>query len=111
MRDTWPRQDIETGYTEAQATQHAINSHAPFERTLQMVAEVHRRLERTGSDGRELVMLLENGTELSGRAKGALIYCSGWRRRQESYQRWLRYRGKKTNFAGGLDKVPSNMLD
>ncbi len=104
MRDTWPSQDVETGYTDAPQTQHAISSHAPFEGVLQMVAEVHRRLEWTGSDGRELVLMLEHGTDLSSNAHDALRYCSGWRRKDTSFKDWLRLREwrkmKRESFQG-----------
>ncbi len=92
MRDTWPREDRETGYTEAPPTQHAIRPGAPFERPLQIVGEIRARLSKTGQDGRELVLMVENKSdELSTRARNALNYCSGWRRKRD-YGDWLKQR-------------------
>ncbi len=91
MRDTWPREDKETGYTDAPLTQHAINSHASYESTLQVVAEVHYRLDNCGRDGRELVLMIETEADLSDGARNALKYCSGWWRKSK-YQDWLRNR-------------------
>ena len=92
MRDTWPSDPRQqSGYTEAPPTQHAIKATAPFERPLQVVAEVRNRLEKTNGDGRELVLMLtgRKDYELSTRARNALYYCSGWRRKDSEYSQWL----------------------
>ncbi len=96
MRDTWPSED--TDYTDAPPTQHSLAPSAPFERVLQVVAEVRNRLAKTGPDGRELVLMLENKAELSSGAKDALSYCSGWKRKRDDYRRWLTQRERRKIF-------------
>lgn len=92
MRDTWPGEEAASGYTDAPPTQHAISRHAPFERPLQVIGEVRYRLRKTGSDGRELGLMIENKRiyqEFSSGAKWALGYCSGWNRKRRSYLAWV----------------------
>ena len=96
-RDTWPVEEQDTGYTEAPKTSHAVSAHAPFERTLQVVGDITRRLERTGKDGRLLVLEVHNSVPLSQDARNALNYVNGWREKHRSYTQWLadrKYRKK-----------------
>lgn len=88
-QDTWPVGPKETGYTESPKTSHTINAHAPYEKPLQIVAELHYRIDRTGKDGRLLVLEVLNQCNLSNEANQALSYVSGWKRKHRSYRQWL----------------------
>ncbi len=92
-RDSWPREESDSGYTEAPRTGHtSISANAPYEKPCQIVAELHYRIERTGQDGRELIMLIRDEAGLSTAARNSLNYISGFKRKREDYKRWLRYR-------------------
>ena len=86
----WPSE--ETGYTDAPQTSHSINAHAPFEKVLQVVGDVTKRLKKTGKDGRLLVLEVQNNSDLSKDARNALNYVSGWREKPSGYPKWLRNR-------------------
>jgi len=91
--DTWPVET--TGYTEEFKSSRNINAHAPYEKTLQVVAELHFRIDRTGKDGRLLLLEVLNQCNLSNEANQALSYVSGWRRRRQSYRQWKADRKQK----------------
>jgi hypothetical protein len=88
----WPEEDKgETGYNDT-PVQHSQPSTAGFTRPIQEIAEVIKRLERTGKDGR--LLLFESRSrdtveELSQDARNALNYCAGWKRKHRSYRQWL----------------------
>ena len=94
-RDTWPSEGRETGYTDAPRTQKLNVSHAAYEFTLQEVGELHHRLEKTGKDGRLLILEMHvrlaydtSPRNLSREARAALGYISGWRRKRQSFTQW-----------------------
>lgn len=97
-RQTWPLEEKDTGYTGAPPTQHAASAHAPFERTLQIVGDITGRLEKTGKDGRLLVLEADCGAPMSQDARNALNYISGWKEKRQGYRQWLadrKYREKR----------------
>jgi hypothetical protein len=92
----WPPEDKgETGYNDT-LVQHSQPSTAGFTRPIQEIAEVIKRLERTGKDGQNLLLWVKRG-ELyrdcfSQEAKNALNYCVGWKRKSLEYVTWLKQR-------------------
>ncbi len=90
INDLWPPEGRETGYTDG--PQHFISAHAAFERPMQIVAEVHWRLERTKQDGKLLVLQVKSDVNLGQAARDALAYCSGWRRKRLGYSAWKKQR-------------------
>ncbi len=101
-RFTWPGEDKATGYTEAPRTGYgAVKAHAPYERVVEIVSELAWRLNRTGKDGRLLVMEIKLEGGLSRDALNALWYVVGRRHKTSSYQDWLKqrkYLNKKKNY-------------
>ena len=73
---------------------------APFAKVIAIIAEVDYRLQRTGVKGELLAEQAVNREKmlyLSARAKDALYYISGWKRKDRSFTDWLkdrRYRQK-----------------
>jgi hypothetical protein len=110
-RYTWPSEKQETGYTQAPETQHAINSHAPYERVCQVVGEVGKRLERTGKDGRILVFETKSGNVLSQDARNALNYSCGNKRKNMRYGDWLRSRRFRQKYVTNVTKSVTLPLD
>ncbi len=105
--DRWPRK--ESGYTEAPPTQHSVSPHAPYEAVKRETGEIIKRLERTGKDGRLLVLGVHSGQsikELSTDARWALGYVSGWRRKRQSYSRWRIEKSRPKNTQKGVFSVP-----
>lgn len=110
----WPRDPEESGYTGGSVKQHY--QHAYFETPIQMIAEVTVRLERCGKDGAlarasigyrydlMTLALLMNTTidRLERRITRVVKYCSGWRRRQVTYNEFVQRRRQpaKRRFAG-----------
>lgn len=69
-----------------------IKAKAYFEIPCSILAEVLFRLNRTGKDGTILLKSIKAGEtfgELCYEARSALYYCSGWRRKHQSYSQWL----------------------
>jgi hypothetical protein len=88
-----PRKDA-TGYNELKI-QTSPSSHANFESILVITAELIKRLEATGKDGRLLLFesrCKDNYNEFSQDARNALNYVAGWSRKHLSYQAWLKQR-------------------
>jgi len=65
-----------------------------FIAAITVLSELEIRLDKTGADGQKLwKQVAEEGRELrhlSPRAKQALMYIKGWRRKRMSYRRWVR---------------------
>lgn len=64
-----------------------------FANAINVLAELEVRLEATGGDGKKLrEQVLEGRTfsNISPRARAALMYIKGWRRKRISYARYLR---------------------
>ena len=93
-KGSYPPRPDPTGYIERPGIgTNAISAHARFERPCQLAAEVDARLERTGKDGdvlcHEVIVLQARAYGLlSGSARSALSYISGWRRKRGSYAKW-----------------------
>jgi len=89
----WPPEVRETGY---EGHNKQRSNHAPYEASCLITSEVLSRLERTGGDGETLVWEVQHGLNnynlLSPRARTAVNYVSGWRRRRLGYQAWLKQR-------------------
>ncbi|MDD5338464.1 MAG: hypothetical protein PHG35_03510 [Dehalococcoidales bacterium] len=95
----WPSEEKgESGYNDT-PVQHSQPSSAGFTRPIQEIAEVIKRLERTGKDGRLLLIEVKNAElklkhgsyvqEYSHEARNALNYCCAWKRKHRSYRQWL----------------------
>lgn len=88
----WPPDPRETGYTDAGIRRSHTSSHAPFEKAAEVHAELDWRLQWTKRDGQTLLEEINNGLvkyyELSSVARLALDYCTGRRRRRETYWHW-----------------------
>jgi hypothetical protein len=62
-----------------------------FERWIDAIVEIDARVEACGEAGEALRWEAPNVEvidQLSPPARRALNYCSGWRRRRETYERW-----------------------
>ncbi len=92
-RYTWPDGDT----AEAPKTSHASNAHAPYEKVVQVVGELSRRLERTGKDGRLLVLEVKQEGGLSNDARNALNYACGDKYKNMEYFDWMRQRRYRNN--------------
>lgn len=95
----WPEEEkSKTGYDDVKV-QHSQPSTAGFTRPIAEIAEVIKRLERTGKDGRLLLVEIKNAElrlrrgsyvqEYSKDARNALNYIIGWKRKHRSYRQWL----------------------
>jgi hypothetical protein len=77
-----------------------INTEAAFVNARIVMGELNYRLGRTGLKGRLLTEECKNREEmddLSNEAKEALYYVSGWRRRDLSFNGWLKQRRYRRN--------------
>lgn len=75
----------------AERTQKQKTSGAPGETMLCVIAELEVRLKSCGEAGEALqdeAPTVETMGQLSRPAMRALNYCSGWRRRRQSYAQW-----------------------
>ena len=95
---SWPDDPhkLETGYDDVRI-QTSTPNHANFEPVLQITGELINRIQRTGKDGR--LLLLESRTrdnykEFSQEARNALYYCCGWARKRQGYRQWLADRSR-----------------
>ncbi len=102
LRDgTWPREPVETGYTEAPISSRRTSKEAPFVKPTCIAAEVDIRLQTTSTDGKLLIAEIQGGKRISDleyESRQALNYVSGWKRKRLSYNIWLsqrRYRAKQ----------------
>ncbi len=89
-RFDWPKQ--ESGYSEAPKTQHSVNARAEFEIVAQTVGQLSGRIQKTGKDGRLLVLEVQTEGGLSWDARNALSYCCGDREKIMPYSHWLAQR-------------------
>lgn len=102
----WPPEYSVTGYTD-DGFMKRVNKEAGFVKPTIIVAEVNKRLERTGVHGKLLRAEIIAGLELSEESKSALRYCSGRRRKQMSFLQWQRkgkYEEKLRNRNFDMDK-------
>ena len=83
----WPANPEGTSYIDP-AVRTQPRSNASFEIPVSILAEVERRLNKTGEDGEDLRQLISQGTELTNRATQALNYVSGWRDRRMTYAQY-----------------------
>ena len=87
---SWPANPDSSSYVDSPIRSRQFNADAYFTKPTEMVAEVMTRLNRT-EDGSCLMEEIHSGlTErylLSPKARKALNYISGWRRRKESYKK------------------------
>jgi hypothetical protein len=94
----WPLK--ESGYID---THENVQTSTPLtpahQTTIEVWAELVKRLDRTGEDGETLRSEAAAGMDiyqLSRAAKNALNYCSGWRRRLTPYAVWKAKRRYKS---------------
>ena len=91
----WPANPEGTSYVDPIVHVQARQK-APFETAAQIYAEVSIRLEATGEAGEVLLEEIQSGLNdvelLSGFARSALNYMSGWPRRKMCYNAWRRQR-------------------
>jgi hypothetical protein len=97
----WPPDQRETGYTET-SIRGTRSIRAPFEKPVQIFAEITTRLVSTREAGEALVDEVQVGINeyesLSRPARRALNYVSGWKRRRMSFANWktqAKYRQSK----------------
>ena len=91
---SWPPNPDGSGYIDPQI-KTGYRSEAYYTKPVEILAEVLRRLKRTGTDGKLLKAQVENGRDIEGlepEARSALMYVKGNRAKRMSYQRWLRHR-------------------
>jgi len=87
------------------------NLKSPFEAASCVIAEIEARIEACGEAGETLVyeapraqrkpataLLREYYDGLSPAARRALNYCSGWRRRRQTFAEWKRDQRKNHKF-------------
>jgi len=91
----WPANPEGTSYVDPIVHVQARRK-APFETAAQIYGEVSDRLEATGEAGQVLLEEIQSGLTdvnlLSGFARSALNYMSGWPRRRMCYNAWRRQR-------------------
>jgi hypothetical protein len=92
----WPEDPLlkDTGYQDVDV-QTSPSSHANYEAVLVITAELIKRLEATGKDGRLLLFesrCKDNYGEFSQDARNALNYVAGWKRKRLKYSDWLKQR-------------------
>lgn len=105
-RFTWPSEEG-TGYTDAPKTSFSNAAHAPYEKIVQCVGMLSARLERTGKDGRLLVLEVESESkDLSKDARNALYYSCGRNHKRMKYADWLAHRKYRQK---NIDHVHRNM--
>jgi len=109
----YPRNPKETGYVDAPSKSKTINIKAPFQKAVDIHAELSGRIERAGVDGLMLEFLysFENTNELfviehmaqclnlerrevEQRIRNALYYVSGERRKKTTYSQYQRDNSK-----------------
>jgi len=76
---------------QTELVQKSRNISAAFESVSCVIAEIEARLAMCGEAGEALVdeaPQVDTIEQLSRPARRALNYCSGWRRRKESYKKW-----------------------
>lgn len=104
--DNWPAEEKDTGYDNT-PIQHGVRAEAPYARFRQITADVISRLERTGKDGRLLLLEVKTDrlwSEYSQEARDALNYVNGWRVKRLGYQAWVRQRRYRIKNLNGRHK-------
>jgi len=95
----WPPDHKETGYVGSQGSR---NTKTKFLPAALFFAEITFRLKTTGEAGEALVDEVQSGITdyegLSGPAKRALNYISGFRRRKQTYSQWKRDAKKRHKY-------------
>ncbi len=86
----WPLNPEGSGYIDP-AIHTGYASEAYYTKPVGIIAEVNKRLERTGVHGKLLRAEVIAGLDLSEESKSALRYCSGRRRKQMSYNAWKKW--------------------
>jgi hypothetical protein len=82
-----------------------------FVNAINVLAELEIRLAATGKDGEKLQeQVLEGRTfsNISPRARSALMFVKGWRRKRISYSRWVReiYLHPRQKTVANLGAIP-----
>ncbi len=96
----WPREVLETGYTESPINASRRSKEAPFVKPCIIAAEIEVRLQTTSTDGKLLIAEIQSGKkidDLEYESRQALNYISGWRRKHVPFKRWVslrKYRNK-----------------
>lgn len=94
----WPTNPEGSSYVDPALRSKSFRDEAYFVKPSGMLAEIKKRLSRTGEDGITLMEDIHSGIrryeDLKSVAKRALNYISGFRQRKESYSAF-KYRSKK----------------
>lgn len=94
----WPQDPYSS--SDSNLSQHSVKTEASFVKPELVIAELEARLKRVGPQAELLITQIEDGrtlTNLSPGARAILIYVSGFRRKDMSYNQWQRqkrYRDK-----------------
>ncbi len=87
----WPDSPDSSSYVDLPISKQ-FRDEAYFAKPVELVAEIMTRLRKAKQDGQTLMEEIHSGLReyylLSGVAKTALNYISGWRRRRETYRSW-----------------------
>lgn len=84
----WPPDPSGKSDTTFDPRSRRVNTEAAFCKPMEIVGEVAWRLMRLGRLGERLVSAILSGNELDNEMQSALIYVSGWRRREILYYQW-----------------------
>ena len=88
----WPPQVTGSTYTDPAIRSKAVK--IPKQSAEQLAAEIDARLHSCGIEGKLLELEVQMERELSPTSWKALNYCSGWKRRKESYRQFKSRKGK-----------------
>lgn len=89
----WPPNPEGTGYIDS-AIHTGYSSEAYYTKAVRVIADVSKRLDRTGVDGKLLKEQVENGKtidKLEPESRSALMYIKGWRAKRMSYNAWKKW--------------------
>ncbi len=98
----WP-----TPETTCEAPKKTISTDAQYVNAMVVMAELRCRLEKAGIKGELLAeecKVREKVLYLSDKAKDALYYVSGWRRKDTKFTSWLAIRRYKKYNQVGVDR-------
>lgn len=101
LRDgEWPKQEIATGYTESPITATRLNDEGNFVKPAIIASEIDVRLKSCGIAGELLLTEAKYDTNifyLSSTSRLALNYCSGWKRRKQTFSEFKATRVYRQN--------------
>jgi hypothetical protein len=100
----WPSEPVETGYTESPIGITSVRAEGNFVKPAIIASEIDVRLKGCGIAGELLLVEAKHDTEmyyLTSTSRLALNYCSGWKRRKESFSKFRATRVYRSKRAAG----------